>query len=213
MKPLRLSLLLLVVALLTGCATSRSVITPGLNAGQNPADGVAVRIDSVADARRFEAAPATPDIPSVMEGEISNASLTARAIGRKRNGYGKAMGDVVLPEGQTVSSLVSAALTRGLREAGYRVIAKGDAGYEQAIPVSARVDQFWAWFNPGFASVKVSSKIDVAVTGKLKPLESGRPVSAETSESMQMVTENDWLAIINKGLEAWVAKLKTSLRP
>jgi uncharacterized lipoprotein YajG len=207
----RLILAVSVLALLTGCATSRSVITPAVTAGTNPAQGTAVRIENVTDSRAFQARPPQADMPSLNEGEVNHRALTARAVGRKRNGFGQALGDIVLPEGESVSKLVGTALTRGLRESGYRVLAKGDAGYDQATPVSAQVDQLWTWVNPGFAAVRTNGRVDVAVSGGLKPL-AGKKVTAEVSESMQVVTESDWIAILNKALDAWVGNLKTALR-
>ena len=212
MNKARLLIAVLGLAALTGCATSRSVITPTVSAGQNPAQGQAVRIENVTDARAFQAAPPQPDIPSLNDEDVKNASLTARAVGRKRNTYGKALGDIVLPEGDSVTKLVGTALTRGLRESGYRVLEKGDAGYDAAAPVSARVEQLWTWGTPGFAAVKTNGRVEVSLSGKVKPIEGGKKVSAEATESMQMVTENDWIAILNKALEAWIANLKTTLR-
>ena len=212
MNRVRLILAISILAVLTGCATSRSVISPGVSAGQNPSSGVAVRIENVADARSFQPAPPQPDMPSLNEEDVRNSAITSRAVGRKRNTYGKALGDIVLPEGDSVTKLVGTALTRGLRESGYRVLEKGEAGYDAAAPVSARVEQFWTWGNPGFAAVKTNGRIEVSLDGKVKPLESGRKVRAEVAESMQVVTENDWRVILNKALEAWIENLKTALR-
>ena len=211
MNRLRLIFAVIVLAVLTGCATSRSVIAPELSAGANPAQGTAVRIDSVTDARQFQARPPQADMPSLNEEDVKDRALTGRAVGRKRNGFGQALGDIVLPEGESASKLVATALTKGLRESGYRVLAKGDAGYEQAAPVTAQVDQLWTWVNPGFAAVRTNGRVDVAIGGGLKPI-AGRKITAEASESHQIVTENDWRVILNKALEAWVANLKTALR-
>jgi hypothetical protein len=212
MNKARLLIAVLGLAALTGCATSRSVITPSVTAGQNPVQGQAVRIESVRDARTFEPRPPRPSLPSLNAEDVNNAALTARAVGRKRNGFGQALGDIVLPEGESVAKLVGTALTKGLRESGYRVLSKGEAGYEQAVPVTAQVDQFWSWINPGFASIKTSGQVDVAMGGGLKPL-AGKKVTAEVTESHQIVTENDWAVILNKALDAWIANLKTALRP
>jgi hypothetical protein len=213
MKRIRLAFSFIVVALLTGCATSRSVVSPTIDAGRNPAQGAAVRIDSVTDARAFQARPPQADMPSLNEQEVGDRALTARAVGRKRNGFGQALGDIMLAEDQSVAKVVGTALTKGLRESGYRVLAKGEPGYEQATPVSAKIEQFWSWVNPGFAAIRTSGRIEVALAGNLKPLEGGKKVTAEATESMQIVTENDWLVILNKTLDAWVGNLKTTLRP
>jgi hypothetical protein len=152
-------------------------------------------------------------MPSLNEQEVGDRALTARAVGRKRNGFGQALGDIMLPEDQSVAKVVGTALTKGLRESGYRVLAKGEPGYEQATPVSANVEQFWSWINPGFAAIRTSARIDVQLFGTLKPLQGGKKITADATESMQLVTENDWLVILNKALDAWVGNLKTALRP
>ena len=54
------------MALLSACAVSRSEITIPPEASTQPANGVAVVV-SPTDARKFEAAPASPSIPSLKE--------------------------------------------------------------------------------------------------------------------------------------------------
>ncbi len=53
----------------------------------------------VEDDRKFQDKPASADIPS-LKGEQSNATVEekARAVARKRNGYGKALGDILLKD-------------------------------------------------------------------------------------------------------------------
>jgi hypothetical protein len=68
----------------------------------------------------FTVAPPSADIASLDPAEDSSDASKARAIGRKKNGYGKALGDVVLPEGKTVSGLAESALTTGFQPGGIR---------------------------------------------------------------------------------------------
>ena len=90
---------------LTGCATSRSVVDPSIAASANPAQGKAVRIEKVVDAQVFEKAPSEPSTPSLDPSEPTDDKIKARAIARKRNGYGKALGDVLLPENKTAAKV------------------------------------------------------------------------------------------------------------
>src|SRR3982750_3352495 len=118
--------------LLGGCAAGRSVLPAGIDAGPNPAQGTAVRIAPVEEARVFSGRPPSPAQPPLMEApETANKAITSRAVGRKRGGLGAALGDVLLPENTSVPTLVQTAISRGLRQAGYRVLASGDPGYEQ----------------------------------------------------------------------------------
>jgi len=209
---LAVAMTLLVHLVLAGCATGRSELSAGIDAGQNPVQGMAVRIDSVQDARVFMDRPPSPDMPSLMTNDINNKSITSRAVGRKRGGMGRALGDVLLPEGTTVATLVEATVARGLRESGYRVLRLGDTGYEQAIPITVRVEQFWSWFNPGFAAVTLTNRTLVSVQGAIPPLAQSRQFSSQVQNSMQMVVESDWLAIVNKGLEALAAAVRDGIR-
>ena len=120
------------MALLSACAVNRTEITIPPQTSTQPAGGVAVVVDTV-DARRFEVAPSLPSIPSLKESsQINDKQITSRALARKRNGYGAALGDVLLAPPQTVASLVGAAVTAGLRDSGYRVLDASDPGYASA---------------------------------------------------------------------------------
>src|SRR5215470_5983213 len=163
--------LVLVVPLLaclfiaTGCATTRGVIDVPARLRPNPPSGPAVRIDRVTDRRVFEIDPRQANIPSLMnDAEIKDPKITSRAIARKRGGFGKALGDILLPEGRTVMQVVEEALRWSLQDAGYRVVSKDDAATATAIPVEADIDQFWAWFRPGFAEVAVEFESSVRLT-------------------------------------------------
>lgn len=205
---------MLATALLAGCAAGRSVVPAGIDAGANPAQGAPVRLDEVTDARVFSASPPDPATPSLMNaGEIHDAAITRRAVGRKRGGFGNALGDVLLPEGQSVPQLVTVAVTRALRDSGYRVVSAGDADYAGAAPVKVRVDKFWSWFSPGFASVAVSFEGEIHLQGALPQIRDGRSASASVEERMQAVMDSDWQAIVNQGLDKLVKATREILRP
>src|SRR5690606_19720516 len=107
LAPIKASLLVALTIMMVGCAANRSVVdvqVPALTS----TGGQKVVIMAI-DERTFETKPRSADIPSLKGGEISDTSITERAIARKRNGYGKALGDVLLPSGRTVSQLVGAA--------------------------------------------------------------------------------------------------------
>jgi len=206
------AVLLAAVFLLGGCAAGRSLVTAKVDAGANPSQGQAVRIESVEDARVFSMGPPSADMPSLMnDAEIKDKAIASRAIARKRGGFGAALGDVLLPEGETVQMLTEAAVSRALRDAGYRVLASGEAGHEQAIPVTVRIEEFWSWFSPGFASVAVSFRGKLLLRGALAPIEKGQTYSAEVRDQMQAVFESDWAAIVSKGLDSLLASIKQGL--
>jgi len=202
-------LMLCAVILLGGCAAGRSVVTTTFDPGVNPATGTAVRVEPVEDARVFTAAPPQADMPSLMNAdEIGNKAITSRAIARKRGGFGAALGDVLLPEGESVQQLSRAAVVRALRDAGYRVSSPGDPGYAEAVPIKVRIDEFWSWFSPGFAAVAVNFRGKLHLQGNIAPVTTGTSYSAEVQDRMQAVFESDWAAVVSKG----VAALSESVR-
>jgi len=201
-----------VVAALAGCATGRDVITPKFDAASNPAQGVPVRIEKVEDARIFQVKPGSPSTPSLMDDNLSDEPIRSRAIARKRNGYGMALGDILLPEGQTVAKLTETVIARSFRENGFRVVAASDPDYARATPVNVRINKLWAWLEMGFV-LGVASNYEVVLTGPIAPLQQGLTVSGQIKETALVVTEGVWSGIISKSLEDMYAQLKAKLGP
>lgn len=202
MKLGRIAVYSLFVSMVTGCAVGRGTVDVSAPQGTNPATGKYVRIDSVQDKRTFVVAPRSADIASLDPDQDSSDASKARAIGRKRNTYGKALGDVVLPEGKTVSGLVENALTTGFQQAGYVVVKQGDPNFANAVPVTAQVDDFWAWVQPGFWSITTHHKSEVELSGDVGALHGAKTVKTNVSESKQVVASSDWREIVEKGLSA-----------
>jgi len=198
--------LLFIGAILGGCATSRSEIrlpsAAAATAPQTTTTGRTVVIRSVKDERVFEQAPSVPSIPSLgFEGALkASDDVKARAVGRKRGGFGKALGDVLLENGQTVVGLVRENLTTVFQQAGYRV-ANESAIDPTVLVVDVHVKQFWAWFQPGFWAIKLHAHIetDLDVSGAHSPT----TVSVHVEDSRQMATEGAWLQIVETALIAY----------
>jgi len=205
--------LTILLFLATGCALGRDVIDVRLSSIANPTAGPLVRIERVTDRRVFEANPRTASIPSLDNPEdIKNPSVTSRAIARKRGGFGKALGEIVLPEGRTVGGLVEEALARGFREAGYRVAARGEPAGTGAIPVEADIEQFWAWFRPGFAQVAAECEVRVAVKAPMPAFQSAEPVKGVSRVTGMAITTDSWQKAVDQGLEDFVRNLRERLR-
>ncbi|HSX90874.1 MAG TPA: flagellar biosynthesis protein [Pseudomonas sp.] len=198
-KIFRMGVVACLLALSVGCATNRSEIdvkVPQLDqANIAPSNGKKVYITAV-DERVFEINPRKADIPSLKNDEITVRSITERAVARKRNGYGKGLGDVLLPSGRTVSTLVSESVASAYRQAGYEVV--GDPGVPDAAAVKVRIVEFWSWFSPGFFYVTVNNKsrLNIETEGG-----SGFEVVTLKNDGMQAVTENDWKEITEAGLQ------------
>lgn len=164
----RFKVLVLVPALLllSACATSRSTLALNL-----PQQGTVVNADKVAvigvveDQRQFEEDPDDPSTPSLKKGEkyALDAEARKKAIARKRNGYGVAIGDIMLEGDATVDSLTRELVAQGLRERGYRVLAPGEAAPEGSVPLRVGIKEFWAWWTPGFWTAKIEARVRTSI--------------------------------------------------
>jgi hypothetical protein len=208
--------ILLFCATLVGCATSRSeiklhsptVVAPAATASS--AQHVVV-IGKISDERVFAETPDDPSMPSLGFGGAGQATddVKARAIGRKRNTYGKALGDVLLQPGQTVESVIRENLITAFQQAGYQVKGQGDAGSSPLV-VDVHIKQFWAWFTPGFWAVTLSDNIatDLVINSTGTPV----VVSTHVEDKRQVATEDAWMQIVDKGLDAYRVEVANRMR-
>jgi hypothetical protein len=202
--------------LLGACATSRSVIDipqpSAASAAPVQATGRDVYINPPKDKRVFEAAPASPNIPSLDSSEDSNDRIRARAIARKRNTYGKALGDILLPEGKTVESLAAASIRQAFQEKGYRVLDDKSKISGNTYIVDAELTKFWSWMNPGFWAITLSAEISTVLDIKSPQGTNHQIVSVKASDSFQTGMESNWTEVINKALKLYVDDLKAKLQ-
>lgn len=195
--------------LLSGCVTgTRNIdLTPPGYQSDKKASG-SVYIGSITDSRAFEAKPSSPSTPSV-NGDLSKTSKEKlnSLIGRQRNGYGKAMGDVALPAGVTVQSEMRDLLAAGLQARGYTVTQDKNA------PATMNVDieKFWAWFSPGMWAVSFESNlqcsIDVTQKGKKKELK----VVGYGVNKGQVASDANWALAYERAFEDFLKNFDKAL--
>lgn len=197
--------------LLTGCATNRGTISlhvpePNMSASPN---GKTLFINSVTDNRDFQQSPQTPDIPSLGFGGADNAAaaLKKRAIARKRNTFGKALGDILLDENQTVESVVKSSLTKSFQELGYEVLDHKEKVKNDTIIVDTSIDKFWSWMNPGFWALTLSSEIETKIT-LTNYKDTTKEIYVKSQGNYQVASGSNWIAIMNKALEQYNQKVK-----
>lgn len=200
--------LLLASAILGGCATSRSEVkltAPGA-AQAAVTQQRAVVIRSVHDARQFSDKPSDPSMPSLGSGGASNATeaVKARAIARKRNGFGQALGDILLQDGQTVTGVVRDNLAAAFRQAGYRVVPDVASAGPSPLVVDVTVRKFWAWFTPGMLTVTLACDIDTDL--KISDGHSVTNVSVSAKDNTAAATDGAWVAVVDKALAAYRAQ-------
>lgn len=197
--------LLLATAILGGCAATRSevkVAAPTVTTA-TVTKQKAVVIRSVRDERMFQATPSDPSTPSLGSDGSSDA-VKARAIARKRNGYGQAMGDVLLQDGQSVTGLVRDNLAAAFRQAGYRVAPDLASAGASPLVVDVTIRKFWSWLTPGFSAITVRSHLetDVQVSG----MAGTTTITANTTEPHMFVSDDVWVQVVDKMLATYRAQ-------
>lgn len=188
------------LVLLAGCATNRAevdVLRPGDTQTPAPSNGKKVYISAVDD-RVFQIKPSSSDIPSLKYDEIDDKSITERAIARKRNNFNMAIGDVLLPEGRTVSELVGNAVATAYRQAGYEVVSS--PGACDVSEVKVNIIEFWSWYSAeGVLDKVLRNKSLLQIKAPGTPVQT---VKTLVSENVKVATDTDWKTITESGLEA-----------
>ena len=188
------------LVLLAGCATNRAevdVLRPGDTQTPAPSNGKKVYISAVDD-RVFQIKPSSSDIPSLKYDEIDDKSITERAIARKRNNFNMAIGDVLLPEGRTVSELVGNAVATAYRQAGYEVVSS--PGARDISEVKVNIIEFWSWYSAeGVLDKVLRNKSLLQIKAPGTPVQT---VKTLVSENVKVATDTDWKTITESGLEA-----------
>jgi hypothetical protein len=195
-----------------GCATSRSTLDIQLPKGQQAqSNGKQVYLNSVVDKRSFQVNPPNPDIPSLDPSEDQTEQIKARAIGRKRNGFGKALGDMLLKDGETVQSLTDKSIKQAFEEKGYSIINSKDRVTKDTYIVDANIQKFWAWMNPGFWQITLSSEISTDLTIKSPKGTTNQHISVKAADGYQIATESNWVEMIQKSIQLYIDDLKKKI--
>ena len=198
----------------SGCATSRGIMPLSIPAATEAGEtrNVTIYINSVTDQRVFEEKPDSPDIPSLGFGGAAAAAedIKARAIARKRGGFGKAMGDILLPEDQTVASLTRQMLASALRSAGYAIA--DTAGTTGAVTLEVTINRYWGWLNLGAWALTITAHSDMDIKaiypdGKSKTYK----VFAKGSHRPQTGSTANWQKAFRLMMEDFTLKLGEAL--
>ena len=203
--------LLAATVLETGCALTRSEVklaSPEANqASYSVTKSTAILIRSVTDERVFEDAPSEPSVPSLgHEGSAqASADVKARAFARKRNAFGRALGDVLLENGQTVSSVVRDNLVSAFREAGYRTTSnRVEAGASPMI-VDVHVKQFWVWTENTFGAFILNANIETSLV--TNNAASPTVASVHTENIVRTGSDTNRVETIDKALKDYHAQV------
>ena len=210
----RLGLFTVAIALfLSGCATTRSIIDVSVPQPQQvPAKGFAKLLD-VKDMRRFVPAPKDPSVPSLQHtADINDPAITARAVARKRGGYGKAFADILLPEGRTVVQVVREAATKALAEKGYAVVSEGSPDFSRALPVNIEIQQFWSWASPGVFQVSAEFLCVGLLKGDVLAVGNEQPVRGYSIVKGVAITDSGWQEVMQNGVQDLIENMKAKIK-
>jgi uncharacterized lipoprotein YajG len=221
-EPLRFRFLLPAIAmimLLAGCATSRSVVEVQVPVSASeaastalPPNGKSFYINSVKDNRIFQEKPSSPNIPSMDPSEASSDSIKLRAVGRKRNTYGKALGDILLKEGDTTETLIASSVRKAFTDKGYKVLEQSEKVPPDAYVVDVEISQFWAWMNPGFWALTLSAEIATDISIKSGEETQKQSVQVKSSDHFQTGMESNYIQVISDALKQYIQELKLKLQ-
>jgi hypothetical protein len=222
----RIGLGLALALLLGACATTRgemslavptdaaapTALAAPAEAGPEASTAKVAVIERVSDRRQFEENPRDPSIPSLKKGSdyALDAEGRKRAIARKRNGYGKAMGDILLEGGDTVETLARGLVENGLRERGYRILAAGEPVPADALRLQVDVNEFWAWFSPGFWAVSMEAKLRFDIQAEGPAGSQSFSIPAYGINKGQSGREANWRLAYDRAFEDYLAKQRES---
>lgn len=162
MKILSWAALILAIIGSSGCVVGRRSIALEVPTAQSvPASKGTVAIASITDSRAFQNKPGDPSTPSI-DGDVNKESkdFLKTMIGRQRGGWGNAMGDIQLANGDTVEIQMRRLLETGFARHGYTVADSGSAQTN----VDVVIDKFWAWFTPGMWAVDFEAQLHSDLT-------------------------------------------------
>ena len=196
------------MTLMTGCVLGRRTVdlaVPSLPAGEP--NGISVTVKPPSDARTFENKPSDPSTPSI-DGDVNSLTKDEQLlmIGRQRNGYGMAMGDVALPVDETITQKMQQLVIEGLEARGYRV--EGEGGDYQ---VEVKVEEFWGWFTPGMFVVtfeaRLKSNIELSKGSEREIL----TVTGHGVNRGQVASDANWQLAYKRAFEDFLKNLEAAL--
>ena len=123
----------LFLILLTGCPFGRRTVDLPVQSFLNSPGGKGeIFIGSIEDKRVFQNQPSDPSMPSI-DGNVHSLTPKEKGlmVGRQRDGYGRARGDIALPADDSVVDRTRRLLEEGFSSRGYSITSDSSA------PISA----------------------------------------------------------------------------
>jgi hypothetical protein len=198
---------------LSGCAASRSTFDLSVTQTEHSDVKAYVKLLQVADQRRYEVNPRDPSIPSLGNAaQIDDRAITSRAVARKRNSWGMALSDILLPEGRTVEQVVREAVTKALADKGYAVVEPGDGHYATALPLNVDIQKFWSWMTPGFFSISLEFEGTISMQSDAILDLKQEMVRGYSHGNFFAATDGAWHETMQEGMADLITKISAKLR-
>lgn len=198
----------ILIAGLSGCVSTRGLVSlegpVAPLSSEASASKVAV-IKIIEDKRVFEEKPKQANIPSLKGGVHKASELDkAKAIARKRNGYGKAMGDILLKD-ETVALVLQKRIESALLHAGYLVVPASEADHPD-LELTVKIEKFWSWMQPGFSYITLNTEIETEVYNAASP---NKPIHTyiKISKPTALATGSKWISTMNDALTDYEKRL------
>jgi hypothetical protein len=167
-----------------------------------------VFIKSINDNRIFEFRPKSANIPSLKEGELDSVEIRSRAVARKRNAYGKALGDILLKDGQTVPSIFEDNLKIAFQELGYNIIDDALLINDKTTIVTLDIEKFWTWMTPGFWALTISTQVETKLSLKREYSLNNDTIEFITKDYFQTGVGGNWVLVMESALRNHVIEIK-----
>jgi hypothetical protein len=199
----------LFLILLTGCVVGRRTVDLPVQSFSNSPEGKGeIFIGSIEDNRVFQNKPSDPSIPSI-DGNVHSLTPKEKGmmIGRQRSGYGRAMGDVALPADDSVIERTRRLLEEGFRSRGYRIASDSSAQNS----ASATIDEFWAWFSPGFWSISFEARVYCTIKLTKSDGSSTIVVKGYGINKGQIASDANWQLAYQRAFQDFLSKLDSKL--
>jgi hypothetical protein len=193
----------------SGCVTGRRIVDlPVAQLSSGQATKGSIFVGEVADTRHFENSPKHPSTPSV-NGDVNTMSKEQLGvmIGRQRNAYGAAMGDIALPPVDSVERRSRAVVEEGLRRHGYSI----SSDPSTANTASVQVDAFWAWGTPGFAAISFEANLLCKITIKRGDITKTLIVRGYGLNKGPVASNGNWQLAYTRAFDDFMANLDKEL--
>lgn len=202
-----LLILSLAISMLPSCVLGRRTINPEIPSGSHAAAKGTVAIAGIQDLRVFQNNPSDPSTPSI-DGDHTTMSAAdkSRMVGRQRNGFGKAMGDIALPSSQSIHSKTRDLLAEAFARRGYTL---ADGSGNRA---GGDVRQFWAWFTPGMWYIQFEAIIQCRVTVSKGGSTRSFDITGKGSNNGQVASNTNWNQAYERAFDDFLTKLDAELQ-